>query len=107
MIMKESDYICPGCKSSVTNQFRPTFIAASGMLLIGIGAWTFYIPVVGLVFIILGTVMVVASPFLKDVHICKECRKIWRIKPVTKVSPSKIINFMERSQKYKKNNENK
>jgi len=101
MIIKDSDYICPACESENTIQTRPFFIAASGFLFLGIGAWTFSIPVLGLGFIIFGTGMIIISPFLGNIHICKTCRKIWKIKDVKKVSTDKIIDFMERSQKYK------
>jgi hypothetical protein len=105
MIVKESDYICPGCKSHNTSQPRPAFIAASGIVFIGIGAWTFSIPVLGFVFVVAGGIMLVISPFLRNIHICNMCKKIWKIKPVKKIPAEKIIDFMERSQKYKRNKE--
>ena len=107
MVVKESDFVCPVCESYKTSQFRPTFIAASGIIFIGIGAWTFSIPFLGFGFVIAGCTMLIGSPFLKDVHICKRCRKMWKIKPVKKVQADKIINFMERSQKYRKERGNK
>lgn len=106
MIVKESDYICPECKSHNTSQPRPAFIAASGIIFIGIGAWTFSIPVLGVVFVIAGCIMLLISPFLRNIHICNMCRKIWKIRPVKKINAEKIIDFMERSQKYRNNKEN-
>jgi hypothetical protein len=101
MIIKEGDYTCPRCESHNTSQVRPGFIAASGIIFIGVGAWTFYIPVLGICFVIVGSLMLVVSPLLRNVHICTICRKIWRIKPVKKIAAEKIIDFMERSRKYK------
>jgi hypothetical protein len=98
MFTQESDYLCPRCQSHETRKLRPLYIGACGFVFMGLGAFVFFIPVAGLIFLIGGACALLASPFFIHVHLCKNCRKLWKVKEPKKVSTGRIIDFMERSQ---------
>ena len=97
MLSTESDYICPRCESWNTVKPDRRFIAASGIVFLGVGAWTFSIPIVGLAFIIPGAAALIVTPFLHRLHYCRDCRKIWRVTGDDK--PPNVIDFYDKTKR--------
>lgn len=85
---------CPRCSSFETEKLRPVYIASVGAILAGMGAWLFFIPILGLFFLITGLAALVISPFTQKLYTCKECKKIWKPAPP---SGKNIIRFLEKN----------
>jgi len=80
MFSKESEYICDRCRSYETVELRPKYTLAVGVVFLGLGAWTFSIPVIGLILTAFAGICLLISPFLIKLHYCKNCKNIWKVK---------------------------
>ncbi|MBN1697602.1 MAG: hypothetical protein JW881_08825 [Spirochaetales bacterium] len=102
MFTRESDYVCPRCSSHETRKLRPGYIAASGFVFMGLGAFVFFIPIAGVIFLAGGVCALVASPFLANTHLCRGCGNLWKAKEQKKIPAGRIICFMERAGKFRR-----
>ena len=74
---------CPRCGSKKVESRGGCFFFVLGFCLLGISIWLLIIPPVGIIGIILGVVLMGASPLMRNMLQCKDCNKSWKY-PATK-----------------------
>ncbi|WP_031517607.1 hypothetical protein [Desulfofalx alkaliphila] len=76
---------CPRCGSKKVNAQGGCFFFLLGFALLGVSIWLILlVPPVGVAGILLGIGFMFASPFLKNMLQCQDCKKAWKFPHKTK-----------------------
>jgi hypothetical protein len=69
---------CPRCNSNRVESRGGCFYALMGIGLMGISIWLLFIPIIGITGILFGAVLLLASPFFRNMLQCQDCQKSWK-----------------------------
>ena len=69
---------CPRCNSNRVVSRGGCFFAVLGFCLLGISIWLLIIPPVGIAGIIIGVLLMLASPLMRNMLQCQDCKYSWK-----------------------------
>lgn len=85
---------CPRCGSNRVESRGGCFFFLAGLALTGISIWLLIIPPIGILGIVIGIALMIASPFAKNMLQCQDCKKSWKY-PATNNPYKKIENEID------------
>lgn len=71
---------CPRCGSKRVNSQGGCFFFLLGVGITSFSLWLLFIPIIGVPGIIIGLLLMVASPFMRGGLSCKDCNYSWKKK---------------------------
>ena len=90
---------CPRCESKKTVYHGKGLYFFTGLIMTSFSIWLLIIPPIGIAGILIGVIIMLASPLIQPKMVCKECRFSWS--PSTK-GKDKIVKPSNASKSHSK-----